>query len=180
MQAGRQAGWRALAIVGSALLPLAVVLFLPAIAGWGRVLPEVFEPKGDATSVAELLGNLSLSLSSIAIATVIGAGIILRERAGTAGRGWPLALSTVIVGACFVAVYSGYRFQMALAEQLSVYQLEMDRVGDRLEWQAASVLACACFLISLAVDTFVLNRPRPEAPEKPRRGARPHQRKANP
>jgi hypothetical protein len=162
---------RATAVLGSALLPLLVVLLLPAFAGWSSVLPEIFEPKGDPASVAELLGNLSLSLSSIAIASVVGAGILLRERAANTERAWPLSLSGVIVAAGIIAVYSGYRFQVGVAEQLSVYQLEMERVGNRLEWQASAVLACTCFLIALAVDTFVFGQPQSAPRRRNRRAA---------
>jgi hypothetical protein len=135
----------------------------------------MFEPGGDPSAVTELLGNLSLSLSSIALACVIGAAVILKERSAGKKRFYPVAFSIVTVGACLVAVYAGFRFQIALAEQISLYQLNMELIQDRLETQAAAALAGASSTIALAVESFVLP-PAPAQAQKPKQPTPPRKR----
>lgn len=156
----------------SAILPVALVLALPSITHWQPIFPEIFEPAGERTAAASLLGNLSVSLSSISIATIVGAGVILRDRKPGPGTYHAVVLSSIIVVSCLISVYSGYRFQIALADQLNIYRLDMARIGDRLEWQAMATLIAASCLISVAVETFLLSAPSRPAPAEKRRPKR--------
>lgn len=139
--------------------PVGFVWTMPLWLKWQAVLPPVFEPSGDPTAVVELLGNLSLSLSSIAIASVVGAAVILKDRGAAQARFYPIILSAIAVAMCLLAVFAGFRFQLALAEQISLYRLDMERIQDRLECQAVATLLCSSSIITLAVDSFILNIP---------------------
>jgi hypothetical protein len=117
--------------------PLAVVLLTPWLAGWQSVLPGLYVPKGDAGASGSVLSSLTGQLSSLALAAIVASVVLVREPRATRGQVW---LAGLVLASGASSIYAGYRFQLGLAEQLAVYQLDLDRLHDRLDWQGLMLL----------------------------------------
>lgn len=146
---------RALVVIAAAALPTATVLAAQVFLPFRHALPDAFSPQGSSDAAAQVLANLALSLSSLAIAMLVGAAVVAREHATQSFARWRTIVLTVQVTAAVVAVYCGYRFQLSVAEQLGSYRLDLDRIADRLEAQASAVLVGASCLLCLAVDRVI-------------------------
>lgn len=176
---GSQGTGRALVVIAAAALPVATVLaaqFVP----FGAALPEAFIPQVASEAAAEVLANLALSLSSLAVAMLVGSAVVARDHAAQRPAHWRTVVLTLQVATVVVAVYCGYRFQLAMAEQLASYRLDLDRISDRLEIQASAVLAGASCLMCLAVDRVMpaaASGPGPVPPRSRPRKVRPPQRR---
>lgn len=174
---GSQRTGRVLAVIAAAALPMVTVAaaqFVP----FGNALPDAFIPQGASEAAAEVLGNLALSLSSLAVAMLVGSAVVTREVASQPRAPWRTIVLTLQVATVVVAVYCGYRFQLAMAEQLASYRLELDRIADRLEVQASAVLVGASCLMCLAVDRVMPAAATRAAGARPR--ARPRKVRAAP
>lgn len=135
---GRVTGLRqGMARAAAALMPLGVVLLTPWLAGWQSVLPGLYVPGGDAGASGSVLTSLTGQLSSLAVAVIVAAVVIVREPNASRGQQW---LAGLVVAAAGSSLYAGYRFQLGLAEQLAVYRLNLDRLHDRLDWQGLMLL----------------------------------------
>ena len=127
-------------MIGAALVPILIVLVLPIAARWGDVVPLVSELEQEQSVAPEILSDLSSDMTSIALAIIVGAAVLLREwRNRRAPKRMWIACILVIMFAA-ASCYAGIRFRFAVAEQILFIRLNLDLISDRLTAQGAFLL----------------------------------------
>lgn len=143
-------------VFGASALPVTIILLLPLIAGWDDIVPAIFEAgQGDGSAAPEIVAELSSDLNAIAIATIVGAAVLLREwRSKTVPtRLW--IVTTTIVSTAIASCYAGVRFRFAVAEQIVLVPLDLPLIADRLATQGVLLLASVSALIYMALFTLI-------------------------
>lgn len=143
-------------VFGASALPVIIILALPLVAGWGDVVPKVYEPRQEVGSeAAEIVADLSSDLNAMAIATIAAAAVLLREWRSRAVPAKLWATVTLIVSAAIASCYAGVRFRFAVAQQIVDIPLELNLIADRLTTQGVLLLGAVAGLVYLALLTLV-------------------------
>ena len=142
------------------MLPIVVVLLMPGLAGWGPAIHLPVEPAKETSLAPEILAELSSDMNAIALAVIVGASVLLRERRGSSLSRDFWAGALLVVVTAVASCYAGFRFRFAVAEQILIVPLDLDMIGDRLAAQGALLLISISGLFYLALLTFAVGSGR--------------------
>lgn len=151
-------------MIACSLLPIFIVLILPVIAQWQDAVPLLAGPGHEESVAPEILAELSSDMTSIAIAVIIGAAVLLREWRDRYASKQLWIVTTAAVSFAAASCYAGVRFRFAIAEQILITPLDLDVIGDRLAAQGALLLAAFSGLIYMALLSFLRPAPAPSSP----------------
>jgi hypothetical protein len=137
------------------LLPVAIVIFVPALSGWGDAVPAQAVLGGDRHEAAVQLADLSKDMAALALATLAGVAFLLREtRTTMPSRRFRAAALTALTLA-LISIFASIRFRFAIAEQTMHAELMLDEIVNRLLIQAMSLLFAVSLLLALAGATLL-------------------------
>lgn len=167
---GRLLRRRWIRLLGAALVLPLLVMLVGAPATRSPANPPLFERTIANQGVAgELFVTLSGYLGTIGVALVAGSVVLLQLRPKRVPDQGQWALAAMAAVAAMLSVYFGFRFQTAVATQLSVTHLDLDSISSRLGLQALSLLVSVSLLNALAVDRLYSPRSRARPPTKEKR-----------
>jgi hypothetical protein len=138
------------------LAGLALPLLILVIGGWiasTSSLPQIFAPTmANEQAAGSLFVTASGNLGSMAVALLVGCALLLqlRERRNPDLVDWSLALAATALA--LLSIFAGFRFQIDVATQLSVYHLDVSRIIRGLHFQGIFLLISASLLTALTVD----------------------------
>jgi hypothetical protein len=148
-------GQRTTHLVLLGLLPPAIIIFVPLLNGWGDALPPGVMLSGDRREASAMLADLSKDLAALALAVLVGVGILLREGPAGAKSLRFRAAALVALALALISIFASIRFRFAIAEQTLRAELMLDQIIDRLAVQAGSLLAAVSLLLVLTGATLL-------------------------
>ena len=141
-----------------------VIALLPTFSGWSSAVPELAAVQPEQSTAPAILADLSSDLNAIAVAIIVGSAIVMREWGGMRSRSFWIS-SVLVVSAAIASCYAGFRFRFALAEQISIFPMELSLIGDRLATQGLLLLGAVCGLLYMALRGILDGDPRKDERE---------------
>jgi hypothetical protein len=140
----------------ASLLPVAAVVFVSGWTQWREPVGDLMPVRESGEAAPQILASLSDSLIGIALAVLVGAGVIVQSR-------WrPSRLDRVMLATALTtaigSIYSGYSFQTAIVEQLTSHVLDPSVISDRLESQSWLLLMSTSILFGLSAKVYLAGR----------------------
>ncbi|MEP6784316.1 MAG: hypothetical protein ABI898_01090 [Sphingomonadales bacterium] len=137
-----------------AILPVLIVGIAPAIFGWRIISPGESASSADLHEAAKVLGELSTDLSSIAVAVLVGLGILARERARRALSDRFLLVTIACAFFAILSVYASIRLRLGVAVQMLGMGFYFGKLVEQLLAQALALVIALSLLVSIAASAI--------------------------
>ena len=137
-----------------AVLPLVIVLIAPAIFGWQSISPGASASAADLHEAAKVLGELSKDLASIAIAVLVGLGVLARERAKRALSRRFLLVTIACAFFAILSIYASIRLRFNVAVQVLGMEYFFGELTKQLVAQAMTMVIALSLLVSIAASAI--------------------------
>jgi hypothetical protein len=137
-----------------ALLPLIIVMIAPIIFGWQGMTPGASASAADIHEAAKLLGDLSMDLASIAIAVLVGLGVLARERAKRALSRRFLLVTIACAFFAILSIYASIRLRFNVAVQVLGMEYYFGKLTEQLMAQAMTMVIALSLLVSIAASAI--------------------------
>lgn len=137
-----------------ALLPLIIVMVAPAIFGWQIVTRDAAASANDLHEAAKVLGELSTDLASIAVAVLVGVGVLARERAKRTLSNRFLLVTIACAFFAILSVYASIRLRLGVAVQMLSIEFYFNKLVEQLLAQAMALVIALSLLVSIGASAI--------------------------
>lgn len=137
-----------------AVLPLLIVMIAPVIFGWQIITPGASASAADLHEAAKVLGDLSTDLASIAVALLVGLGVLARERAKRALSRRFLLVTIACAFFAILSVYASIRLRFGVAVQMLGMDYYFQKLAEQLVAQAMTLVIALSLLVGIAASAI--------------------------
>lgn len=137
-----------------AVLPIVIVAIAPSLFGWRNVSPGASASMEDVHEAAKVLGELSTDLSSIAVAVLVGAGVLARERAKRALSDRFLVVTIACAFFAILSVYASIRLRIGVAVQMLGMGFYFNALLEQLLAQAIALVIALSLLVGIGASAL--------------------------
>lgn len=137
-----------------AVLPLVIVMIAPVIFGWQSISPGSSASAEDLHEAAKLLGDLSKDLAAIAVAVLVGLGVLARERAKRALSRRFLLVTIACAFFAILSIYASIRLRFNVAVQMLGMDYYFGKLTEQLVAQAMTMVIALSLLVSIAASAI--------------------------